>query len=35
LWIFYGQRDGVPTAYGYEYNGTGRPGRFVAVDSAR
>lgn len=34
LWIFYGRRDGVPTAYGYEYNGSGRPGRFVAVDGA-
>ena len=35
LWIFYGRRDGVPTAYGYEINGTGRPGRFVTVDGTR
>jgi hypothetical protein len=34
LWILYGRRDGVPTAYGYEQNGAGRPGRLVAVDNA-
>jgi S1-C subfamily serine protease len=34
LWIFYGRRDGVPTAYGYEQNGAGRPGRLVAIDEA-
>ncbi len=36
LWIFYGRRDGVPTAYGYEHGNSGRPGRIVLVDpSAR
>jgi S1-C subfamily serine protease len=34
LWIFYGRRDGVPTAYGYEQHGAGRPGRLVAIDGA-
>jgi hypothetical protein len=34
LWIVYGQRDGVPTAFGYDYGGKGKPDRIVAVNAA-
>jgi S1-C subfamily serine protease len=35
LWIFYGKRDGVPTAFGYERDNAGRPERIVAVNMSR
>jgi S1-C subfamily serine protease len=33
LWIFYGKRDGVPTAFGYDYEGKGTPDLVVAVNA--
>jgi S1-C subfamily serine protease len=33
LWIFYGKRDGVPTAFGYDYAGKGKPALIVRVSS--
>jgi S1-C subfamily serine protease len=35
LWIFYGKRDGVPTAFGYERDNAGRPERIVAINMSR
>jgi hypothetical protein len=34
LWIFYSRRDGVPTAFGYEYGNKGKPDLVVAVNAA-
>ena len=34
LWIFYGNRDGVPTAFGYDYQHKGTPDLVVAVNAA-
>jgi hypothetical protein len=31
LWIFYAKRDGVPTAFGYDYERKGKPDLVVAV----
>ena len=31
LWIFYGKRDGIPTAFGYDYQKKGKPDLVVAV----
>jgi S1-C subfamily serine protease len=33
LWIFYGKRDGVPTAFGYDYAGKGNPALIVRVSA--
>jgi hypothetical protein len=33
LWIFYGKRDGVPTAFGYDYAGKGNPALIVHVSA--
>jgi S1-C subfamily serine protease len=33
LWIFYGKRDGVPTAFGYDYAGKGKPALIVRVSA--
>jgi S1-C subfamily serine protease len=33
LWIFYGNRDGVPTAFGYDYQRKGKPDLVVAVSA--
>jgi len=35
LWIIYGKRDGVPTAFGYDYGGKGKPDQFIAVLSGQ
>jgi hypothetical protein len=34
LWIFYGKRDGIPTAFGYDYGGKGKPALIVRVSAA-
>jgi len=31
LWVVYGRRDGVPTAFGYDHGGKGKPDQFIAV----
>jgi hypothetical protein len=33
LWIFYAKRNGVPTAFGYDYEGKGKPDLVVAVSA--
>jgi S1-C subfamily serine protease len=33
LWIYYAKRDGVPTAFGYDYERKGRPDLVVAVSA--
>jgi len=33
LWIFYGNRDGVPTAFGYDYQHKGTPDLVVPVNA--
>jgi hypothetical protein len=33
LWIFYAKRDGVPTAFGYDYEGKGEPDLVVALSA--
>jgi hypothetical protein len=35
LWIIYGRRDGVPTAFGYDYGGKGKPDQFIVVASGQ
>jgi S1-C subfamily serine protease len=34
LWIFYANRDSKPTAFGYDYDGKGKPDRVVAISAA-
>jgi S1-C subfamily serine protease len=33
LWIFYAKRNGVPTAFGYDHEGKGKPDLVVAVSA--
>ena len=35
LWIFYGNRDGVPTAFGYDYQRKGTPDLVVPVNAVQ